>query len=93
MGGGVLMNCRLLRPPGAVKQPTRTHRSLVGRLSRVKVSFIASLLAFSLPAIAQPVDLSRPLVAEPAPPLQNKRKIRLLSNFRSEANTSKPFFI
>lgn len=72
------MNCRLLRLPGAVKQPSSTHRSTEGRLSGVKVSFIASLLAFSLPVIAQPVDLSRSLVAEPAPPLQNKRNIQLI---------------
>jgi hypothetical protein len=44
----------------------------------VKVSFIASLLVFSLPVIAQPVDLSRLLMPEPAPPLQNKPKIRLI---------------
>ena len=85
------MNCRLLRPPGAVKQPTRTHRSLVGRLSRVKVSFIASLLVFSLPVIAQPVDLCSPLVAEPAPPLKNKRKIRLIPTSAPKQTHQNPF--
>jgi hypothetical protein len=47
------MNCRLLRPPGAVKQATSIHRSTVRHLSNVTVSLIASLLRFSLPVSAE----------------------------------------